>query len=60
MYRNLEIHYHVHNSVPLVPNLIYIGCPESRYKCNKTILKYLTKSSEKTLFLTHTFSYLST
>jgi hypothetical protein len=30
MYRNPEIHYHVHNSLPLVPNLIYIRCPESK------------------------------
>jgi hypothetical protein len=30
MYRNLDIHYHIHNSLPLVPNLIYIGCPENK------------------------------
>jgi hypothetical protein len=30
MYRDLEIRYLVHNSLPLVPKLIYVGCPESK------------------------------
>jgi hypothetical protein len=53
MYRNLEIHYHVHNSLPLAPNLIYIGCPESKDTNAIKLFKNSFKNPVKKLFNTY-------